>query len=143
MYFNTIRDRFNWEEKFLLQNIYNKFDRGFRGLIFEDKQSKVSKTNDKGKHILQGVADIRLYIDRMEIVFSVGQKALIFDYKELRTINPQLNERLEITYGGNEYRIIGSRKGVSGLEWEVAVNAIWKKRGEHSKLSSYIAQSFQ
>ena len=62
------------------------------------------------------------------------------NFSELQTINPQVNERLEIYYKNEAYRIIGSHDGVSALKWEVAVNAIWKKLGQHNKLSHYIVQ---
>ena len=62
------------------------------------------------------------------------------NFNDLQTINPQVNERLEIFYKSEAYRIVGSRDGVSALKWEVALNAIWNKLGQKHKLSAYIKQ---
>ena len=59
----------------------------------------------------------------------------------MHTINQQIIDGVEIYYTDEAYRCVGGRHGVSGLKWEVAVNAIWKKLGQDHKLSVYIEQA--
>ena len=138
LYFNNIRDWYNWEEEWLLKNITDKYDKKYNKVIFEDKNSKIfhSKTNSDLLNI--GYADVKLYIDKIELDFTDRNQLITLNFNDLQTINPQINERLEIYYNNEAYRIIGSRPGVSALKWEVALNAIWKKLGQNNKLSSYI-----
>ena len=85
-----------------------------------------------------GNANIKLFTNRIEIQFIENKKTISLNYNDLQTINPQVNDRLEMFYNNEAYRVIGSRQGVSALKWEVAVNAIWKKLGQENKLSPYI-----
>lgn len=138
LYFDNIRDWYNWEEEWLLETISTKVENNFTDVIFEDTNSRIyhTKSNDDLNYI--GNANIKLFIDRIELQFIKNKKTIHFNYNDLQTINPQVNERLEIFYNNEAYRVIGSRKGVSALKWEVAVNAIWKKLGQENKLSPYI-----
>ena len=140
LYFDNIRDWYNWEESWLIEYIYNKYDKQDNDFIFEDKNSKIFHSKSDSKLELIGIADVKLYIDRIELIFKNKDALISFNYGYLQTINPQVNERLEIYYKNEAYRIIGSKPGVSALKWEVAVNAIWKKHGQFNKLSPYIIQ---
>ena len=141
LYFDNIRDWYNWQEKWLLEYVSKKFEEQNRDVIFEDKNSKFyhSKT-EKDIHLIDN-ANVRLYIDKIVVEFLNKKEKLILNFNELQTINPQLHERLEIFYNNEAYRIIGSRPGVSALKWDVAVNAILKKMGQTAKLSPYIDSS--
>jgi len=138
LFFDNIRDWYNWQEKWLLEYISGKVDNKFDDVIFEDKNSKVYHSNSELDLSYIGNADIKLFIDRIEIHFLTESRIITMNYRDLQTINPQVNEMLEIFYDNEAYRIIGSRKGVSALKWEVAVNAIWNKIGLENKLSPYI-----
>ncbi len=140
LHFDNIRDWYNWQEKWLLSYINNKLDTSNFDVIFEDINSKVyhSKPEESLKYI--GSANVKLYIDRIELDFVDDKESIIFNFNDLQTINPQVDERVEISYNNDMYRLIGSRNGVSGLKWEVALNAIWKTIGQHYKLSPYIVQ---
>ncbi len=61
-----------------------------------------------------------------------------FNFNDLQTINPLVNEKLEIFYNDEAYGIIGGTESVSALKWEVAMDAIWKNLGQLHKLSPYI-----
>lgn len=140
LYYDNIRDWYNWEEKWLLENISKMFDRQHKELIFEDKASKIYHSEPDSELSYIGHADVKLYIDRIELDFIDKDDLITLNFNELQTINPQVHERLEIFYNNEAYRIIGSREGVSALKWEVALNAIWKKMGQENKLSPYIPQ---
>jgi len=140
LHFDNIRDWYNWAEKKLLEDIYNKFDNQYTDVIFKDKNSKIFHSKSDFGFSVIGNADVKLYIDRIELKFNSDNRLITFNYNDLQTINPQVNERLEIYYNNEAYRIVGSRKGVSALKWEVAVNAIWKKLKYENKLSPYISQ---
>ncbi len=138
LYFDNIKDWFNREEEEMLNLISEKIKSGFKDLIFEDKASKVFTEDENFNMIFTGTADIKLYINRIEIDFKDNKENLILNFDDLQTINPQVNERLEIYYKNTAYRIIGNKPGVSALKWELALNAIWKHLGQDYKLSSYI-----
>lgn len=142
LYFDNIRDWYNWEEKYLLNYIADLVNSGNEKMIFSDKRSKIyhSFGNEKTKFL--GVADISLFINRIELNFKKPKQIKILDFDLLKTINPQVNETLEIFYGDDAYRIFGEKKGISALKWEVALNAIWRLKGQTNKLSSYIDSSF-
>ncbi len=139
LYFDNIRDWFNYEETELLNFINEKLKANFDGVIFEDKASKVYiETENKKDLIFTGKADIKLFTDKIKIDYIDKKNQIIMNFNDLQTINPQVNERLEIYYKNTAYRIVGNRPGVSALKWEVAANAIWKRLGQNHKLSSYI-----
>lgn len=137
LYFDNIRDWYNWEEKFLSDMVREKVEKLSQDVIFEDKGSKIYYSATDTKLKFMGEADVLLYTDRLVIRYhKLPEEVLNFD--DLQTINPQVYERLEIFYNNQAYRIIGGRPGVSALKWEVAVNTIWKKLGQMVKLSPYI-----
>ncbi len=136
LYFDNIRDWYYWQEDFLIQMMIRKLKERFSEPVFADKSSEVFVGQD-GRFISMGRADASLFIDRIEFAFELKEK-LIMNYDDLLTINPQVNERLEILYKDQAYRVVGARDGVSALKWEVAVNAIWRELGQNHKLSPYI-----
>ncbi len=136
--FNNIKDWFNWEEKELLSFINEKLNSNFNDVIFEDKASKVYIEDENFNMTFTGTADIKMFTNRIEVKFTQNKRILTFNFDDLQTINPQVNERLEIYYKNTAYRITGNQPGVSALKWEVALNAIWKHLGHDHKLSSYI-----
>lgn len=138
LHFENIRDWFLWEEKKMLSDVAEKFDKNYTEILFEDQKSEIWFSDSEIDLKMIGYGNIRLYIDRIEIDFLTDKKRVIMNFDDLRTINPQVNERLEIFYKSEAWRMIGSRPGVSALKWEVAVNAIWNKLGHHHKLSPYI-----
>jgi len=140
LHFDNIRDWFFWEEKKMLTDVTNMFDKSFEGFIFEDKNSEVWFSDSDIDMEKIGHANLKLFIDRIEINFTDRDKLVIMNFNDLKTINPQVNERLEIFYMNEAWRVIGCRPGVSALKWEVAVNAIWKRMGQEQKLSPYINQ---
>ncbi len=115
------------------------FDEQSVNIVFEDKNSKIYHTPSGGDLDFIGIADIRLFIDRIEIDFTDKDKCIHMNFNELQTISPQINDRLEIYYKSEAYRAIGEREGVSALKWEVAVNAIWRKLGQEAKLAPYVS----
>lgn len=142
MYFDNIRDWYYWEEKYLLKYISKLVNKGDEKVIFTDKNSKVFHSTKSEKTNFIGFADISLFIDRIELNFKETKQLITLDFDILKTINPQVNETLEIYYSEDAYRIIGEKKGISALKWEVALNAIWRLKGQTNKLSSYIDSSF-
>lgn len=139
LHFDNIRDWFLYEEKELKQFIYDKLKEKYQGVLFEDKASKVYiESSNKKDLIFSGTADIKLFTNKIIIDYIDKNEQIIMNFNDLQTINPQVNERLEIYYQNTAYRIIGNNPGVSALKWEVALNVIWKKLGQNYKLSPYI-----
>ena len=140
LFFDNIRDWYNWEEKWLLDNVKNKFDAKSEAILIEDKNSQFYHSSTDGELDFVGIVNLKLYIDRIVVEFLSKSENLVLNFDDLQTINPQINDRLEIYYNNEAYRFVGERPGVSGLKWEVAVNALWRKLGQNHKLSIYIEQ---
>lgn len=141
LHFDNIRDWYQWEEKWLTNHVNEMIESNSKELIFEDTNSQVFHSDESQTMGLIGEANAKLYIDRVQIEFKDGRENIVLNFDEMQTINPQLNEKLEIYYNDKAYRLIGSRKGISALKWEVAANAIWNKMGQTNKLSPYISYS--
>lgn len=140
LFYDNIRDWYNWEEKWMLNHVYKAYDEKNEAIIFEDRNSKLYHSNTGGKMNFIDDINVKLYIDKIVIESLSGKDDIIFNFDDLQTINPQLNDQVDIFYKDEAYRFVGGRLGVSGLKWEVAVNAIWKKMSQNHKLSVYIDQ---
>lgn len=141
IYFDNVRDWFSWQEGFFYELISKKYATNFKRELLHDKNSKIYLSKENGDYTFIGEADVLLFSDRIELNFREGKK-ITFNFDDLQTINPQVNEKLEIYYNHEAYRIIGGRNGVSALKWEVAMNALWKKEGQLHKLSPYILSNY-
>lgn len=140
LYFNNIRDWYSWEEKWLQNHVLEKLQANSTDIIFEDRDSQIFHSKANATLNFIGTATIQLYINKIVVKFNPQATNLIFNFTDLQTINPQVNERIELFYNHEVYRFIGGKEGVSGLKWEVAANTIWKHMGQVQKLSPYIAQ---
>ena len=140
LFFDNIRDWYYWEEKWLINYVNTKYESKSTTVIFEDKNSKFYHSSSSGKMDFIDNVNLKLFINKIEIEFHSTGEVREFNFNDLQTINPQINERLEIYYAKEAYRFVGEKSGVSGLKWEVAVNALWKKMGQEHKLSVYIEQ---
>ncbi|MCB0667094.1 MAG: 1-acyl-sn-glycerol-3-phosphate acyltransferase [Saprospiraceae bacterium] len=138
LHFDNIRDWYNWQEAWLSQHIFNIYDQASEEVIFKDENVKLYEAEDDRSMRFIGIAQMILYWDRIVLKLGPGRPDRILTIRELQTINPQVNEQLEIIYPQAFYRVTGIRPGVSGLKWEVAVNALWKKMGQQHKLAPYI-----
>jgi len=138
LHFDNIRDWYDWQKDWTFEYIARLSQDHYEGLIFEDKKSRIYASNSGTDLTYVGVANLSLYLDRIEFSFCDQDKVIHIMMDELLTINPQVHEKLEIIYRGGVYRSIGGRPGVSGLKWEIAANAIWKMMGQEQKLSPYI-----
>jgi 1-acyl-sn-glycerol-3-phosphate acyltransferase len=142
LYFDNIRDWYYWEEQWLYDAVIRHLDTESKDLIFEDIDSDIFHSSGTHGMDYLGKGTIQLFSDKIKIIFVDNKEPISLDFTTLQTINPQVNEMLEIYYNGDAYRVIGSRKGVSALKWEVAVNAIWRRMGQNVKLSPYIGPNF-
>jgi len=140
-YFENIRDWYNWQEAYLYKYVLEKIDGKYDKVIFIDEKSNVYYSKADTNLDFIGRADIKLFIDKIEIEFKGDKRTISLNFNDLQTINLQVKERLEIYYNNEAYRIIGGRKGVSALKWEVAINAIWKRLGQIHKMSPYIVSN--
>jgi 1-acyl-sn-glycerol-3-phosphate acyltransferase len=137
LHLDNLRDWFYWQEEVFQQMIIEKMNSDNDGIWMEDNGSDVHKEDEKQIMQFYDKADLRLYRDRIEVLYH-NHDPFTMNYNDLQTINPQVDERLEIYYKGEALRVIGGRSGVSALKWELAVNVIWKKLGQSHKLSPYI-----
>ena len=140
LFFDNIRDWYNWEEKWLLNHVNEKWETNFENILFEDKHLQILVNNEVNHMEYLGNANIKLYINRIVFEWLEKKENWTLNLIDLQTINPQVNDQLELIYKGKAYRAVGERPGVSALKWEVAMNAIWKKLGFDHKLSTFIEQ---
>ncbi len=68
LFYDNIRDWYNWQENWLLNYVNDKFDNNYIYPVFEDKNSKIyhSALNDEIRYV--DTANIKLYIDRILIL---------------------------------------------------------------------------
>ena len=137
MYFDNIRDWYYWEEKYMTDFIGGKFDQNDTSVLFEDRKSKLYHSSGDSDVEFLGDADLAFYIDKL-VIRQDGKPDIELNYQDLKTINAQVNERLEMYYNDESYRLFGGKPGVSALKWEVAVNSVWRKLGMDNKLAPYI-----
>jgi 1-acyl-sn-glycerol-3-phosphate acyltransferase len=137
LFFDNIRDWYYWQEGYLINHVKEKLRNNNSGPFFRDEGSRVFSSNGNSKKSDLGEADISLFHDRISFRFRNGEERDL-NFNDLKTINPQVNEELEIYYGDEAIKVVGARPGVSALKWEVAMNAIWRQLGQSSKLSPYI-----
>ena len=135
LFFDNIRDWYYWEEKWLLNCVSNKFESKSTDVIFEDKKSKFYHSCSGGKMDFIDTVNLKLFIDKIEIESLSKKEKVTLNFDDMQTINPQINERLELYYTDEAYRFVGGRPGVSGHKWEVDVNDIWKNMGQDHKLT--------
>ncbi len=138
IYFDNILDWYLWQEGWLHDFIQQKIEADYTGQVFTDVGSHVYHEAKMSGFEYIGEANLTLFIDRIEIDFQGKRTNLVMNFNDLQTINPQVNEMLEIFYKGEAYRIIGGYNGVSALKWEIAANVIWKNSGQLNKLSAYL-----
>ncbi len=138
LHYDNIRDWFDWQEKWLLDFIDQRVEQKHTEVIFQDLGSLVYQSGGDFKFKYLGKADIRLFIDRIEIGFIEDGKMRSLYFEDMQAINPQVDEQVEINYNDQMFRLVGKYPGVSGLKWELAANAIWKRMGQSQKLSAYI-----
>jgi 1-acyl-sn-glycerol-3-phosphate acyltransferase len=142
LYFDNMLDWYTWQNRWMVEFVFNQSKNNHKGVLFEDRDSKIYHAQTGLNLNFIGRANVKLYLDKMVLEFKDNQ-IIELNLNDLQIINPQKNERIEIFYNNQAYRIIGCRKGVSGLKWEVAVNAIWKRMGQENKLSPYLQSIFQ
>jgi 1-acyl-sn-glycerol-3-phosphate acyltransferase len=134
--FDNIRDWFDWQrnsfEKFI-QDHYKR--KTFVPLFRDDNMEVYQELNEKLEHL--GTASISFYINRLLIRYNDGRQ-IEMPLDQIQTLNPQLRERIELIFKGNNYRITSRTPGISGLKWEFAANAIWQITGQEFKQSSYL-----
>ncbi|MCB0651601.1 MAG: 1-acyl-sn-glycerol-3-phosphate acyltransferase [Saprospiraceae bacterium] len=136
--FDNIRDWFDWQRTTFENFIQEQFRRKTYAPLFTDESMEVYRANhEKMEHL--GSATISFYINRLLIRFENG-KQMEMPIEHIQTLNPQLRERIEIIFKDHHYRITSHKPGISGLKWEIAVNAIWQLTGQGFKQSTYLVR---
>jgi 1-acyl-sn-glycerol-3-phosphate acyltransferase len=134
--FDNIRDWYDWQWVEFKDVVQFAFRERNQQVLFLDLVMIVFQ--QKGEDMKNmGSAKLHFYIDRIEILFEAGGE-LVFELNEIESISTELKERLEISYAGISYRIVGKKPGKSALKYEMAANAIWELTGLEQKLSTYL-----
>jgi 1-acyl-sn-glycerol-3-phosphate acyltransferase len=134
--FTNIRDWLAWQNNNFSRFIRQHYLQSNQEELFGDTDLKVqmARGNDPMANI--GLGSLHFFIDRIEI--SLEDKREILLLRNLVSIGPQFNERIELFYEDRAYRFVDTRTRVAGLKWELAVNEIWHLTGEDHKLSTYL-----
>lgn len=134
--FDNIRDAYQWQRERFEAFIEDHFHRKTKAVIFEDQSLLIYQEMEE-KMILQGEATAYFYIDRILLEFNNG-KQQTFYLNEINMINPQFQEKIELSYKEENYRFVGKTLGISGVKWEMAASVIWKLTGQGRKVSLYL-----
>ena len=125
----------DWQQLYYTTLIEKYLESNSEEALLSDKNMIVFKERNKGFRRV-GKCNMQFFRDRIELHYSKG-KIEILPLDKIQTLSPQLRERIEIIYDDKAIRIVGKKKGVSGLKWEMACNTYWKKSGQDYKLSTY------
>ena len=137
--FANIKDWLAWQNDNFSQYIRSNFLRANQEEIFNDTGLSVQMALKDGRMSKIGQGSLHFFIDRIEIHIDDNKKLLFL--KNLVSIGPQFNERIELFYEDKAYRFVDTNPRVSGLKWELAVNEIWWNTGDERKLSTYLKQT--
>lgn len=132
--FVNIRDWFEWQknqlEKLVSDHFLSKYD---TPLFFDEDMIFYEEDGIDFKEVGVG----RLSFFSTKIVFANDWTTRELLFTDIQTISPQLKERIELFYLGKALRIVGVKRGVSGVKWEIATNAIWRLTQQEHKISTY------
>ncbi len=125
----------DWQQVYFTSMVEKYLLESTKEALFFDDNMIVFKEKNLGFNRV-GKCSMYFYRDRIELHYSSG-KVEILPLNEIQTLSPQLRERIEISYDDKAIRIVGKKKGVSGLKWEMACNTFWKNNKQEYKLSTY------
>lgn len=135
--YNDIIQAYEQQVSILTNYINNEIKAKNKNHLFFDKDVLIYKSNENEDYTLIGKADLYFHIEKIEIKFH-NKKYLFFDLDKIQTLNPQVNERIELYYQDKAYRFIGEKPGLSGVKWEIACNTIWYHKMQMNKLSTHL-----
>lgn len=134
--FDNIRDGYKWQRGYFEAYIQKHFNNKTYSPLFTDENMLISREVNEQMELI-GKATLLFYINRIVIKYEDG-KQTEFPIADIQVLNPQFNERIEVTYDNQNYRFEGEKPGVSGLKWELATSKIWELTGEGHKRSTYL-----
>ena len=135
--YNNILQAYDQQVQYLTNYINDEIKLNNKNHLFSDNNVLIYKNNVNSDYELLGKAKLYFYTYKIEAIF-LDKESLIFDLEELQTLNPQLNERIELYYQNIAYRFIGEEPGLSGIKWEIACNTIWYHKKQMHKLCSHL-----
>ncbi len=133
----NIADAFKLQTNYFKAYIEDKIKSKCEESFFVEQNMLVYKSENTPNFEFIGKANLHFYADFIEISYHDG-KSEVWNFSEIKTLNPQLKERIEMNTNNFSYRFIGEQNGVSGIKWEMAINIVWKFMGEEYKLSTYL-----
>jgi len=134
--FSDIHDAFEFQNNEFTRFIQKQIDEKNSEILFSDSNILIHSTNAENKFELLGKAQLNFDTEKITADFG-NSRTELFYIDDIQTLNPQLNERIEMFYQNKAYRFEGEKAGVSGLKWEIACNTVWRSRQQEFKLSTY------
>ena len=135
--YDNILQAYDQQVQYLTNYINHEIKMNNKNHLFSDNNVLIYKSNVNSDYDLIGKVNLYFYTDRIEAIF-LDKESLIFDLDKLQTLNPQLNERIELYYQDIAYRFIGEEPGLSGIKWEIACNTVWYHKKQFHKVSPHL-----
>lgn len=135
--YTNILQAYNQQVHILTNYINNELKIKNTDYLFSDKDILIYKSIENEDYNLIGKANLYFYLDKIEIKFH-NKEPLFLDLDMIQTLNPQVNERIELYYQDKAYRFIGESPGLSGIKWEIACNTVWHHKKQMHKLSTHL-----
>jgi len=135
--YKNILQAYNQQVEYLTNYVNQQIELKNKNYLFSDNDVLIYKSDVNFDYELIGKGNLYFYIDRIEVVI-LNQNSLIFNLNKLQTLNPQLNERIELYYQDIAYRFIGVEPGLPGIKWEIACNTVWSNTKQFHKVSPHL-----
>jgi len=133
--FDNPGDWLAWQNKKFVKYIYDQIESDNSNAIFNAKNLRIESAMGSNKLQSRGIGKISFFLNRLEIETAGYVEALY--HKKIDSLGPQFHERIELFHADKAYRFSSTLDREAGIKWELAINAVWAKSGEHHKLSPY------
>jgi 1-acyl-sn-glycerol-3-phosphate acyltransferase len=139
--YSSIEQLYDYQNPAFINWIRKELKNENNDCLFSDDNVLIYANENESDFEFLGKAKICLYIDKLIIEFA-DKPLVILPFSEIKTLNPQLRERIELEIGNKAYRLVGETPGLNGIKWELAANVVWQQLEQNFKLSGYFRPFF-
>lgn len=134
--FYDIQEWMYWQNENFKNHIHQKLLLDMKDVLIKDKKLRIERAKGEGRMEKLGIGNIQCNVESLDIILP--DETIKLEVDDIASIGPQFNERIELFYKDKAYRFVDTELKVSGLKWELAVNEIWKWKGQEHKQSTYL-----
>lgn len=133
--FDNPRDWLDWQNKKFVSYIYDQIANGNKNSIFYVNKVRIDSGIGSNKLQSRGIGKISFFLNRLVIETNSGVEELY--HNNIDSLGPQFHERIELYHNDRAYRFTSTMNQEAGIKWELAINVVWARSGQHHKLSPY------